>query len=233
VVAGVYTYRKRQQNQVIQTSLKIQKAEQQQRIRISHDLHDHVGAQLSYVVSNLDIASQEILSSQLDPKRINAIREMSKQAISTLRETVWALNNESISIESFADKFKSFTQKMTEMSDVRVVFHEHISVNNILLPNTALHLFRICQEAFSNALKHASCSMLDIDIRSGHDEQLFFSLRDNGTGFDPEEARSKGHYGLENMRHRAGEVGATYSIDTKKGKGTYIELVLTKNTAYA
>jgi signal transduction histidine kinase len=227
-------YKKRQNSLATQTQLKIQRAEQQQRIRISHDLHDHVGAQLSYVVSNLDIAGQEIRSRQLDPKRLDSITEMSKQAISTLRETVWALNNESISVESFADKFKAYAQKMTDLSEnIRVEFHENISMDNILLPNTALHLFRVCQESFSNALKHSGCTVISIDITSSPDELFIFRLSDNGIGFDPEEARQKGHYGLENMRHRAAEVGATYTITTQKGQGTKIDLTIEKNNAYA
>jgi signal transduction histidine kinase/Tfp pilus assembly protein PilF len=232
-VTSLLVYKRRQNLMAIQTQLRIQKAEQQQRIRISHDLHDHVGAQLSYVVSNLDIASQEILKSQLEPKRLNSITEMSKQAISTLRETVWALNNESISIESFADKFKSYARKMSDLTDgVSITFHEDITINNILLPNTALHLFRICQEAFSNALKHAECSTISIHISSNEDELFIFSLKDNGKGFDPEKARLKGHYGLENMKHRASEVGASYTIDTQIHKGTNIKLALIKNTTY-
>jgi len=231
---GLVVYKRRQQNLAIQTQIKIQKAEQQQRIRISHDLHDHVGAQLSYVVSNLDIAGQEIMKQQLDPRRLHAITEMSKQAISTLRETVWALNNESISIESFADKFKAYAQKMSDLSEgIQIEFHEDIEVDTILLPNTALHLFRICQEAFSNALKHAACTKISIDIRSNSEYLMVFKLSDNGIGFDPESAKLKGHFGLENMKHRASEVLASYDIKTQMGKGTQIELMLKKNTTYA
>ncbi len=159
---------------------------------------------------------------------------MSKQAISTLRETVWALNNEHISIESFADKFKAYARKMSDLSEgIRLEFKEEIAHDCILMPNTALHLFRICQEGFSNALKHANCSVISIYIGSDAGSLLVFRLADNGAGFDPEEARRKGHYGLENMAHRAAEVGASYKLSTEKGKGTQIELVLPKNTTYA
>jgi signal transduction histidine kinase len=193
-----------------------------------------VGAQLSYVVSNLDIAGQEMTREQLDPRRMQAISDMSRQAINTLRETVWALNNESISVESFADKLKGYIRKMSDLTpDMQIDFHEDISVNEQLSPNIALHLFRICQESFSNALKHAGCSHINIRLGSSSDMLFSFSLSDNGKGFDPEEARQKGHYGLDNMKHRAAEVGANYSIVTERNKGTEVRLELAKNTTYA
>ena len=233
ITIALLIYKRRQQHMAVLTQLRIQKAERLQRVRISHDLHDHVGAQLSYVVSNLDIANQEIKGRHLEPKRLEAITEMSKQAISTLRETVWALNNESISVESFADKFKVYARKMTDLSTVKLEFHEDIQRNALLSPNAALHLFRICQEAFTNALKHSECTLICISVRSGADIPFEFELSDNGKGFDPEEAGSKGHYGLKNMKHRAEEVGAVYTLSTHLGKGTVISLRLKENTTYA
>lgn len=225
---AIYYSRKRQLT-AIQTQLKIQEAEYKQRLRISNDLHDNVGAQLSYVVSNLEISNQEIAQNKVDKNRITSITEMSKNAILTLRETVWALNNEKISIESFSDKFKTYTQKMTEFSKhLTIEMKENIAQNDSIPPNTALHLFRICQESLSNAIKHAQASKLIIEISNSKTNLFNFKLIDNGIGFDMNEAQLKGHYGLQNMKSRALEVGAQYDIETQKNKGTKIELNLTK-----
>ncbi len=235
IAGGFLYYKRRQQLSVIQTQLKIQKAEQQQRIRISHDLHDHVGAQLTFVVSNLDIANTEFEHNNFDTRRLKSVTEMSKQAIHTLRETVWALNKESISIESFSDKFKAFTQKMSEFSEkTHIEFLDKIEKNHSLPPNTALHLFRICQEAFNNALKHAGADLITVEISSNNDLLFQFRLKDNGKGFNEEEAMRKGHYGLKNMEHRAKEVGAKYVLKTDVEKGTEILLtIVSENTTYA
>ncbi len=222
-IGGILFYNRRQQLAKIQTQLEIHKAEQDQRLRISHDLHDHVGAQLSFVVSNLDIANNEFAHERFDTKRLKSVTEMSKQAIHTLRETVWALNNEAISVEAFSDKFKSFVQKISEFSDnIKIEFVDDIRENTVLPPKDALHLFRICQEAFNNALKHSNANTISIEIKSNTELFFQFKLRDNGIGFNEQEARSKGHYGLVNMQHRAAEIGARYQLITNREIGTEI-----------
>lgn len=235
VIGGLFYYKRRQNELELQTQNKIQKAEQEQRLRISHDLHDHVGAQLSYVVSNLDIANSEFVKQHYDTKRLQSVTEMSKQAILTLRETVWALSHEAISIEAFSDKLKAYALKMSEYStNLEVVIKDYIEQNETLPPNTALHLFRICQEAFNNALKHANASHISIEIYSNKMVFFQFVLKDDGKGFNIEAASKKGHYGLLNMQHRAAEIGAMYSLETEETKGTQIQITLPiKNTTYA
>ncbi len=229
VIGIAIYYARKRQLAAIQTQLKIQEAEYKQRLRISNDLHDNVGAQLSYVVSNLEISNQEISNNKIDKNRITSITEMSKNAILTLRETVWALNNENISIESFSDKFKTYTQKMTEFSKhLAIEMKENIAQNEHIAPNTALHLFRICQESLSNAIKHAQATQLTIEISNSKTNVFNFKLKDNGIGFDEEKAKQKGHYGLQNIKSRAQEVGAIYTLITEINKGTTIELNLPK-----
>lgn len=200
------------------------KSEQQsQRVHISHELHDNVGAQLSYIVSNLDV----LRNAHPEDKRLQSVTDMSKQAIVTLRETVWALNNESISVTDFADKFKQYTSKILDFNpDVQCKFKEQIESENILQPIQALNFFRICQEAFSNAIHHSKAKNIHIEF-SNTDKILFHVvIEDDGIGFDHEEAALKGHYGLITMRTRAEELGATFNIYSKKGSGTRVEFDL-------
>lgn len=234
IVGGLFYYKRRQHDLELQTQLKIQKAEHEQRLRISHDLHDHVGAQLSYVVSNLDIANNEFRQHKYDFKRLESVTEMSKQAILTLRETVWALSNEAISLEAFADKFKAYVKKMSEFSsDTSIEMLDRIEKNENLQPNTALHLFRICQEAFSNAMKHSKAHKIYIEIINDSNVFLEFKIFDTGIGFNVEEASKKGHYGLQNMQHRATEIGATYELKSMPKWGTEVKIIIKqKNTTY-
>ncbi len=196
-----------------------------QRLRISHELHDNVGAQLSYIVSNLDMQVQQ----HPDDKRLKALSDMSKQAIITLRETVWALNNESISVTDFADKFKQYTAKILNFNqDITCTFEEQFNEALILQPVQALNLFRICQEAFSNAIHHSKASIVRIQFsNSGHD--IFtIQIQDNGIGFNKEEAAQKGHFGLSTMSSRAQELGAEFIINSIKDEGTQVVLTLKK-----
>ena len=61
-----------------------------------------------------------------------------------------------------------------------------------------------------------------------------YKIHDNGIGFDTDEARKKGHYGLQNMQHRAAEIGANYNLQTSVQSGTEILISFqAKNTTYA
>lgn len=226
-------YKNKQHKTAIDTKNKIHLAEQIQREKISHDLHDNVGAQLSYIVSNLDLIDSNEIKNDWIEKRIKSINEMSKQAIVTLRETVWALNNKSISIEQFADKYKSYVIKMSDyIENVAIQFKENIEHDEVLEPNDALHLFRICQEALNNSLKHSNASEINIEFLTNSEYKFIFKLKDNGHGFDEIQAQKKGHYGLQNMKERAKQLGAEFNILTTLGSGTSVEIFIfnQKNT---
>lgn len=221
--ALIYYYKKRDKYQKIQAENKVKQAENLQRIKISNDLHDNVGAQLSYIVSNLDIMK----NLNQNNHRFDAVADMSKQAILTLRETVWALNNESISIEAFVDKFKQYCIKMSEFSkDIQLNFAENIHHEYTLNPLQALNLFRICQETFSNSLKHSKSTEINIRFYNDENYHFVFELIDKGIGFDSANAQKMGHYGLINMQKRAEEINSVLSIESKINEGTKSTLKL-------
>lgn len=225
VTAGLLYYRRRQIMQNLIAQNLVHEAEQQQRISISHDLHDNVGAQLSYIVTNLDVI-QNIVP---DNKRLQSIADMSKQAILTLRETVWALNHESITTESFADKFKQYCIKMLDFNaNIKCNFHENIKSSEVLKPMQALNLFRICQEAFSNAVRHSKANKIDVYFYNSEFSIFDFKIEDNGVGFIEEEGLAKGHFGLQNMQARAKDIGAEFHMNSEAGHGTTIIINLLK-----
>jgi signal transduction histidine kinase len=85
----------------------------------------------------------------------------------------------------------------------------------------ALNIFRICQEAISNSVRHTRAERICLSIRSGKEVEFAFTIEDNGKGF-VREPHYSGHYGLENMTYRAAESGATLSIESSPGRGTRV-----------
>lgn len=207
--------------------LKLQFELEQERLRIARDLHDNVGAHLSYLISNLDwmISHPEKLSAEEEKLRLENLTETGRQAILTLRQTIWAINNQALYIEDFADKYKTFARKMLEFNtNINIHFEEEITGNAKLNPGITLHLFRICQEALGNVLKHAKASNITFNFRSNTDYLFYFTIKDDGIGFDTSIDYSNEHYGLINMQERAKECGATLEMRSEIGKGTSIEL---------
>ena len=90
-----------------------------------------------------------------------------------------------------------------------------------------LHLYRILQEALSNIARHAEAQQVAVQIASGPD-RLLLSIRDDGRGFDLEEAGHSGaapdHLGLAGMRERARLIGGRLTVASATGRGTSIEV---------
>jgi signal transduction histidine kinase len=89
------------------------------------------------------------------------------------------------------------------------------------LPRRAeIQLIRICREALTNVVKHASASMVwvRVEARSG---RVLVEIRDDGRGFDPAIVHPN-HFGLESMRSRAKELGGLLTISSVPGQGTVV-----------
>jgi signal transduction histidine kinase/ligand-binding sensor domain-containing protein len=211
--------------------LKLQFELEQERLRIARDLHDNVGAHLSYLISNLDwmISHPEKLSIEEEKKRLENLTETGRQAILTLRQTIWAINNQALYIEDFADKYKTFAKKMLDFSEhIQIHFDEDIKGKQKLSPGITLHLFRICQEALSNILKHAKATNIYVCFKSNDEFLFYFNIKDDGKGFDTSVDYSNNHFGLVIMKERAEECGAKFSIKSSIGEGTEVNLSINK-----
>jgi two-component system CheB/CheR fusion protein len=94
----------------------------------------------------------------------------------------------------------------------------------------AVHLFRIAQEAVTNAAKHGKPSRISILLRSGP-EGLTLSVTDDGCGFSRTDGVHKGS-GLSIMRYRAAAIGAVLSIEDAPGRGTRVACTFTDRAAW-
>lgn len=206
--------------------LELQQRLQQERVRISRDLHDNVGANLAIIHTHL----YQSAASTTDPEeqqRLNQIREYTKQTIDQLRQTIWAIQKEDLKVHDLEHKIYRLLHEY-----VGPQAHPTWEVNTTgdpslhLSSNQALNLFRITQEAISNALRHSQASHLWVHFETLADQELVVTVRDNGNGFDPLADAPEDHYGLQNMRARAQDIAASFTIDSKPGDGTLVRLRL-------
>lgn len=208
-------------------AIELERKVQQERERISRDLHDNVGTQLSLISKNIDsvLTPEQALNINEQQRNLNNISLTSKEVIATLRETIWALNKAEISLEEFSDKLRAYVKKQLSVySTTQLSYHEALDAEHTLLnPSEAIHLFRICQEAIANAIKYADAT--ELTIRFAVQQQKYsIKISDNGNGFDTDEVDPVLNYGLDNMKFRASEIGCTFSIKSIKHQGTEIEI---------
>jgi signal transduction histidine kinase/ligand-binding sensor domain-containing protein len=221
----VLKYNKRKYEEQIRT-LQLQSEIQNERERISKELHDNIGTQLSYISSNMDwmIDAPVSFTREEEKSRLSAVNKTAKEMISDLRQTIWAIKKESVPLDELSDKLKSFIQSQLLLRpDMDIRIEEDIRNNIRFCPTDALNIYRISQEAIVNCIKHSDALQLSFFIQSGTNESFAVVIEDNGKGFEPNRENT-GHYGLENMRHRAIDLGASFSIVSAKGKGTRIAI---------
>ena len=193
----------------------------QEKERISRDLHDSVGSQLTVISTSLDNASYQAEKHILKPEKINQIRESVGDAVQSLRDSIWATHQSEINIENFTQRLKTYCSKLSN-TDIAVSIHlseKNITINAL----TALCLFRILQECIQNTLKHAHATQITI---TGNFENQIGSLciADNGVGFEIDELVLKENFGIENMKKRIEEIDGTLQIVSHKKQGTSILL---------
>jgi len=193
-------------------------ATMEERKRISYDLHDHVGSQLSYVVNNLEL----IRHTDQENDRINRTFNMSQAAMSSLRDTVWALHTEELTVESLSQRMENVARKTTENSEaIQLKFDLRADGEAVLPPQVTMHIMRIFQEAVHNVVKHAHASWLEVIITEQAADFLV-KISDNGIGM--ENAAKPFHYGLQSMQDRALKIGGKLTIESAPQKGTTITL---------
>lgn len=196
--------------------LKLQQQIQDERERISRDLHDNIGAKLSYISSSIDWMIDAPYNKDEENKRMISINETAKNVMHNLRETIWALNRESIYIDELSDKLKLFIQQQLHLNNkITKSVNENFKDIVKLTPNEALNIYRICQEAINNAIKHSGGSEIIIEIETYSLANFSISIRDNGKGFNTKEY--PGHYGLINMKHRGTEAGVLLTFENSNG----------------
>ncbi len=197
--------------------LEIQTELENERQRISRDLHDNMGAYTSALLANVEkMKLQQGEQEDLDKMKGNA-----EQILNSLRETIWVLNNKEISLADFSDGFKTYCFKLLRNFEHLEFEAEEDIVNNSLLPAAvAIHLNKILQEAVQNMLKHSKATVIRYHIRSL--DKLEITLSDNGIGFD--EATIRKGNGLSNMRWRAAEANAEIVLTSTPGKGSTLLL---------
>jgi signal transduction histidine kinase/ligand-binding sensor domain-containing protein len=222
-----YFIRRRYQKQI--RDMEMQRKIHLERERISRDLHDNIGSQITYLISSLDFVSFRLGKDEPEKNKL-ILQELSDNARGTmqqLRETIWAINNENLSIFDFEQKIRQYLNQQIN-SGTKLAFRIQVAETKscFLQPIQALHLFRIVQESVNNTIKYAEATEISVEFRA-NDSDFVLLIEDNGCGFDPEQI-PEGHYGIGNIRKRAEELNGTAQIKSKIGKGTRIQITVPK-----
>ncbi len=185
----------------------------EERNRLARDLHDSV-AQVMFSLS----LTAEAAARTTQTEETRKIADLAKQALDEMRSIVFELRPADLAADGLVP---TITKHATVLGRV---FGQEIVVDvrseRTLDPDVELQLFRITQEALSNALKHARASHVEVmvDLAEGRLE-----VRDDGVGFDPASTPIRArHLGLTSIEERAKSVGGKAIVESAPGRGTTI-----------
>lgn len=200
---------------------------QEQRLRISRDLHDNIGAQLTFIISSIDNLKYgfDIKNEELKNK-LNHISRFTSATIFELRDTIWAMNKTAITIEDLESRISNFIEKAGLASDnISFSFTTNTNDNSKVQYSSVegMNIYRIIQEAVNNALKYADAEQIKVEFKYD-DVQTIVSISDDGKGFDMD-TFEKGN-GMHNIQKRAQDINAHFQIESNVGSGTTIRLFL-------
>ena len=198
---------------------------QEQRLRISRDLHDNIGAQLTFIISSIDNLKFGFteMSEQLRNK-LSGISSFTSQTIYELRDTIWAMNKENITIEDLQSRISNFIEQaksVSEQTDFSFNMDDDVSENQMFSSLEGVNIYRIIQEAVNNSLKYASAKSIEVNISKGNGYYKI-EVSDEGKGYN-KNVIALGN-GLNNMKKRTREIGGKIQFLSKIGEGTKVIL---------
>ncbi|MBL0357274.1 MAG: hypothetical protein IPP72_10485 [Chitinophagaceae bacterium] len=214
-----YIFRKRKLLQAKQAMIS-------ERLRISQELHDEVGATLSGIAMYSHLAKEQVKNPQVGAieNSLSIIQSNAGEMVNKLNDIVWLINPGQDSLQQLLQRLEDYVIQIAAVKNIRVKsnINGHHSAN-ILPAETRRNIYLLFKEAINNAVKYSNATLLELYIKE-QDSNIEISLKDDGDGFDMESV-SRGN-GLNNMQQRATDIKAGWIIESAKGKGTSISLTI-------
>lgn len=204
--------------------LRNQRALEQERLRIAHDIHDDLGAR----VTQISLLSAMAHSNQSLPEKaradFNQISQMSRDLISALYETVWAVNPENDNLDALGNYLCQMLNQLCEQAQLGCRLDIQDLPKDIQVSSQIRHNITLAvKESLNNVIKHAKAT--EVVARITFKKMLLdISIQDNGCGFKPMD--NPAGNGLKNIKLRLEGIGGSSFIESGQGSGTTVHLHL-------
>lgn len=211
------------QNQLLQKELEQQRSIEKERERISHDMHDDLGAGISALKLQAEFLKYKIEDNELQ-NDINELLKTSEEMNISMREMLWSLNSENDTLGSFIDYAILYTGNFLKKTKVVLRSEcEDIISDTPISTELRRNLFLCLKEAVNNTYKHSQANTLKLSF-SQNQNYFLMKIQDNGIGIP--DRQSEGN-GLRNMKRRMNEAeGQCKVLSTSSGTSLIFEVQL-------
>jgi two-component system, chemotaxis family, CheB/CheR fusion protein len=206
-------------------------AQEEERRRVSQELHDDISQRLTALAVQLEVLHQ---AHGISPEELHSkMGELQKQMevlSEDLRRTARNLHPFMLTHLGLEPALRAYCEEFSELRKIKVRLIAR-ALPGAIPSGVALCAYRVVQEALGNVAKHAEAQHAVISI-SSRDNVLRVAIKDDGHGFDLDQAKGKG-LGLISMEERVRHLGGTFSILPKPGDGTRIDIRIPLETELA
>lgn len=204
--------------------LQNQKEVLDERLRISRELHDEVGATLSGVALFSEIAMQKMEEQHTADAQVylTHISSNSKEMVEKMSDIVWSINPDSDSFERIVARLQTYAFNLCAGKGIAL----QVDIDEALsgfrpLTRVKRNLYLFVKEAINNAIKYSGAKTILLSIKK-RDDSIITEIKDDGKGFD-----TFGNYdgnGLKNMQARAESIEGIYKLESAIGKGVSVQM---------
>lgn len=190
----------------------------EERTRIARDLHDRVGQSLAFVGFELDRITRRTGGSAVEAE-LAELRDEVRKVVAEVRDTLYDLRTDVSESEGMLATLRSYVRRVAERSGLSFDF-EGDEARRLPLRQER-EVWRIAQEAITNAVRHAGAT--SVQVRWRHDgESALLEVRDDGRGLPTGSEIRHDAYGVRGMRERAAAIGGRLTIGAADGGGTVV-----------
>ena len=217
---------KNSQEALQKLALQLLRVQEDERRRISRDLHDDINQRLALLAMDIEAVEQQLSFSSGDVgQAVRAIQDRVVELSDVVRHLAYQLHPSILDDLGLPIALQRLVDEFTARSRIQGSFG-HMNIPSTIPQEIATCLYRVAQESLSNVARHAAASRVDVELtqsRSG----LTVTITDNGVGFDSEQPRyGPRGLGLLGMKERVALVQGDLQILSAVGKGTRVQVVV-------
>jgi signal transduction histidine kinase len=196
-------------------------AQEKERRRLSYELHDSIGQSLSAAVLSMNkVLMDEADMNEESKEKLKQAIYYTNTGIQEARAIAHNLLPKSVEEAGLEDAIDNMLNSVTSVSNINFSFNSNLHGAR-LAKDREINIFRICQEAVNNIIRHSTATEGSIQIMT-YDEVLILTIDDNGSGFDAKSKKLKNGIGVGGMMSRTKAMGGDFEISSKPDKGTHI-----------
>ncbi|KAA9357074.1 sensor histidine kinase [Larkinella humicola] len=218
-------YQQQMDEQKLRTSYLVA-GQEEERKRLSRELHDGIGQMLTAIKLQVESFEKSLSGETKGTKNLTVLKNLISQTIQETRNVSNNLMPTVLSDFGLVPAVKMLADTHDKDSTIDIIFHTNLS-NTRLDKSVEIGVYRIAQEAVSNALRHADPHQITIDLFE-KDNYLHLIVNDDGKGFRIHRSRKEDSkrpsQGIHNMNERAALINGKFKISSAPDKGTKVQV---------